>query len=130
MVANLRLSWTRKYLKKLYTDVATVRRYGEEVAEDGTTQVKEMAEPVGEYPCRISFGQQDQEDRSQADISPELVGVKLFFDIDVDIRKGDIITAAKMGENGEVMQKIEGRASLPARYVNHVEVTLYEVGAA
>lgn len=130
MVANLRLSWTRKHLKKLYTDVATVRRYGEEIAEDGTTQVKEMAEPVGEYPCRISFSQQDQEDRSQADISPELTGVKLFFDIDVDIRKGDVITAAKMGENGEVMQKIEGRASLPARYVNHVEVTLYEVGAA
>lgn len=130
MVANLRLSWTRKHLRKLYTDVATVQRYGEEIAEDGTTQVKEIAEPVGEYPCRVSFSQQDQEDRSQEDVSPILMGVKLFFDIDVDIRKGDVIKAAKMGENGEVMQTITGRASLPARYVNHVEVTLYETGEA
>lgn len=130
MVANLRLSWTRKHLQKLYTDVATVQRYGEEIAEDGTTQVKVNAEPVGEYPCRISFSQQDQEDRSQEDVSPILMGVKLFFDIDVDIRKGDVIKAEKMGENGEVMQTIQGRVSLPARYVNHVEVTLYETGEA
>lgn len=130
MVANLRLNWTRKHLQKLYTDVATVQRYGEEVAEDGTTQVTVEAQPVGEYPCRISFSQQDQEDRSQEDVSPILMGVKLFFDIDVDIRKGDVIKAAKMGENGEVMQTIQGRASLPARYVNHVEVTLYETGEA
>lgn len=126
----LGVSWTRKYLRRMYTDVAVIKRYQESVAEDGTTEMTVEPVVLAEYPCRISFSQQDQQDNSQADISPKLLGVKLFFDIGVDIKKGDVITAKKMAEDGSVMQVIEGNAALPSTYVNHTEVNLLEIGAA
>lgn len=129
MVSNLRVSWTRKILQKMYVDKATVKRRAEVEAEDGTTEVQ-VNSVVGEYACRVSFSNQDVRDATQDDISPKLLGVKLFFDVGVDIRKGDVIKAVKMGENGEVLQEIEGVAALPSVYVNHVEVNLTETGAA
>lgn len=129
MVSNLRVSWTRKILQKMYVDKATVTRRAEVEAEDGTTEVQ-VNSVVGEYACRVSFSNQDVRDATQEDISPKLLGVKLFFDVGVDIRKGDVIKAVKMGENGEVLQEIEGVAALPSVYVNHVEVNLTETGAA
>lgn len=129
MVSNLRVSWTRKILQKMYVDKATVTRRVEVEAEDGTTEVQ-VNSVVGEYACRVSFSNQDVRDATQEDISPKLLGVKLFFDVGVDIRKGDVIKAVKMGENGEVLQEIEGVAALPSVYVNHVEVNLTETGAA
>lgn len=129
MVSNLRVSWTRKILQKMYVDKATVKRRAEVEAEDGTTEVQ-VNSVVGEYACRVSFSNQDVRDATQEDISPKLLGVKLFFDVGVDIRKGDVIKAVKMGENGEVLQEIEGVAAFPSVYVNHVEVNLTETGAA
>ena len=129
MVSNLRVSWTRKILQKMYVDKATVTRRAEVEAEDGTTEVQ-VNSVVGEYACRVSFSNQDVRDATQEDISPKLLGVKLFFDVGVDIRKGDVIKAVKMGENGEVLQEIAGVAALPSVYVNHVEVNLTETGAA
>lgn len=129
MGPGLNLSWTRKYLNRMYVDKAYVKRYGAVEAEDGTVDMQ-VAEEVGEYACRVSFSQQDQSNNSQEDISPKIIGVKLFFDIGVDIHKGDVIKAVKMAENGEVLQVIEGNAAEPSRYVNHIEVNLEETGAA
>lgn len=126
----LKLGWTRKYLRRMYVDVAVVRRYVEQTAEDGTVEMVVDTENSVEYPCRVSFSQQDTPDNTQEDISPKLIGVKLFFDVGVGVRKGDVILARKMGENGEVLQEIEGRAAEPSVYVNHVEVNLTENGAA
>lgn len=126
----LKLGWTRKYLRRMYVDVAVVRRYVEQTAEDGTVEMVVDTENAVEYPCRVSFSQQDTPDNTQEDISPKLIGVKLFFDVGVGVRKGDVILARKMGENGEVLQEIEGRAAEPSVYVNHVEVNLTENGAA
>ena len=126
----LKLGWTRKYLRRMYVDVAVVRRYVEQTAEDGTVEMVVDTENSVEYPCRVSFSQQDTLDNTQEDISPKLIGVKLFFDVGVGVCKGDVILARKMGENGEVLQEIEGRAAEPSVYVNHVEVNLTENGAA
>lgn len=126
----LGVSWTRRYLRRMYTDKAVIKRYTEIVAEDGTTEVAVDPVVVAEYPCRISFSQQDTPDNSQADISPKVLGVKLFFDIDADIRKGDVVEASKLDETGKVMQVITGNAALPSQYVNHIEVNLLDTGAA
>lgn len=126
----LGVSWTRRYLRRMYTDKAVIKRYTEIVAEDGTTEVAVDPVVIAEYPCRISFSQQDTPDNSQADISPKVLGVKLFFDIDADIRKGDVITVNKMAEDGTILQTIKGNAALPSMYVNHIEVNLLDIGAA
>lgn len=126
----LGVSWTRRYLRRMYTDKAVIKRYTERVADDGTTEVTVDPVVIAEYPCRISFSQQDTLDNSQADISPKVLGVKLFFDIDADVRKGDVIEASKMDESGKVMQVITGNAALPSQYVNHIEVNLLDIGAA
>ena len=129
MVSVLKLGWTRKFMRSMYVDKAIVRRYEEQTAEDGTVEMV-LGPVVAEYPCRVSFSQQDTPDNTQEDISPKLIGVKLFFDVGVGVCKGDVILARKMGENGEVLQEIEGRAAEPSVYVNHIEVNLTENGAA
>lgn len=126
----LGVSWTRKYLRRMYTDKAAVQRYVETVADDGTTEVTVDPVDIATYPCRVSFSQQDTQDNTQEDISPKVLGVKLFFDIDADIRKGDVITVNKMAEDGTILQIIKGNAALPSMYVNHIEVNLLDIGAA
>lgn len=129
MGALLRVGWTRKHLQKMYVDTATIFRYKEVLDDDGA--VKEVIEEqVGQYKCRVSFVNLDSRDATQADVSPINFAVKLFFDVGVDIHKGDKVKAVKNGENGEVLQSIEGIAALPAVYVNHVEVNLTQTGNA
>lgn len=129
MVALLKVGWTRKYFQKMYVDRATVSRFKEEVDEDGAVKAV-VDEVVGEYKCRVSFVNLDSRDATQEDVSPINFAVKLFFDVGVDIHKGDKIKALKIGENGEVLQVLEGIAALPAVYVNHVEVNLTQTGNA
>lgn len=127
MGSLLKVSWTRKYLQKMYVDKAIISRYTEEIDSDGA--VKAVVDGVvAEYKCRVSFVNNDSRDASQEDVSPINFAVKLFFDVGVDIHKGDKIKALKIGENGEVLQVIEGIAALPAVYVNHVEVNLTQMG--
>lgn len=127
MGSLLKVGWTRKHLQKMYVDTAIISRYTEEIDSDGA--VKAVVDGVvAEYKCRVSFVNNDSRDASQEDVSPINFAVKLFFDVGVDIHKGDKIKALKIGENGEVLQVIEGIAALPAVYVNHVEVNLTQTG--
>lgn len=127
MGSLLKVGWTRKYLQKMYVDKAIISRYTEEIDSDGAVKAV-VNEVVAEYKCRVSFVNNDSRDASQEDVSPINFAVKLFFDVGVDIHKGDKIKALKIGENGEVLQVIEGIAALPAVYVNHVEVNLTQTG--
>ena len=125
----LRVGWTRKHLQKMYVDKAQIYRYEEVVDNDGA--IKEVVgHKIAEYKCRVSFVNNDSRDGTQEDVSPVNFAVKLFFDVGVDIHKGDKIKALKIGENGAVLQVIEGIAALPAVYVNHVEVNLTQTGEA
>ena len=129
MGALLRVGWTRKHLQKMYVDKAIISRYTEELDSDGAVKAV-VDSPVAEYKCRVSFVNNDSRDATQEDVSPVNFAVKLFFDVGVDIHKGDKIKALKIGENGQVIQVIEGIAALPAVYVNHVEVNLTQTGNA
>lgn len=125
----LRVGWTRKHLQKMYVDKAIISRYKEVLDDDGSVKAV-VDEPVAEYKCRVSFVNNDSRDATQEDVSPVNFAVKLFFDLGVDIHKGDKVKALKMGESGEVIQVLEGIAALPAVYVNHVEVNLTQTGEA
>ncbi len=129
MAAVLKVGWTRKYLQKMYVDKAIISRFKEVLDDDGSVKAV-VDEPIAEYKCRVSFVNNDSRDSSQEDVSPVNFAVKLFFDLGVDIHKGDKIKAFKMGENGAVIQVIQGIAALPAVYVNHVEVNLTQTGEA
>ena len=129
MVSVLKVGWSRKHLQKMYVDKAVISRYNNVVDDDGAVSAV-VGEAVAEYKCRVSFVNLDTRDSTQADVSPTNFAVKLFFDVGVDIHKGDKIKAFKMGENGEVLQVLEGIAALPAVYANHVEVNLVQTGEA
>ena len=129
MVSTLKVGWTRKHLQRMYVDRAEIYRYEPVTDDDGA--VKEVVgNKVAEYKCRVSFVNNDSRDASQEDVSPVNFAVKLFFDVGVDIHKGDKIKAVKIADNGEILQVIEGIAALPAVYANHVEVNLTQTGEA
>ena len=128
----MKLSGFSQILEGLYTDKLNISRFVDVVNEDGTQGVALSTTPIYEnVPCKISFGSMDNPDGATEDKNPERLQLKLFCKANVDIQKGDTITAIRMSDDGvTVLKTYKGIANLPAQYVTHKEVLIMQVGDA
>ena len=56
--------------------------------------------------CRISFNISDNPETTGEDSNPIYLQVKIFCAPNVDIQKGDILVAERIGDEGEVIETI------------------------
>ena len=127
----MKLSSFGKLLTPTYTDKLSINRYTEISNPDGTTGMGILEEPLySDVQCRISFENSDNPESNKDDSNPIYLQVKIFCSLDVDIQKGDILIAERIGDEGEVIETYKGIANLPFKYVTHQEVLFTEVGDA
>lgn len=128
----MKLSGFSQILEGLYTDKLNISRFVEVINTDGTQGVALSKTPIyTDVPCRISFGSTDNPDGATEDKNPERLQLKLFCKADVDIQKGDTITAIRMSDDGKTeLKTYKGTANLPAQFVTHQEVLIMQVGDA
>lgn len=127
----MKLSSFGKLFTSTYTDRLTINRYTEIDNPDGTTGMGIPEEPLySDVKCRVSFNQSDNPESGKEDSNPIYLQVKIFCSTDVDIQKGDILVANRIGDDGSVIASYKGIANLPFKYVTHQEVLFAEVGDA
>lgn len=127
----MKLSSFGKLLSSTYTDRLSINRFTEITNLDGTTGIRMPEEPLySNVQCRISFNASDNPETTREDSNPIYLQVKIFCAPDVDIQKGDILIAERIGDEGEVIETYKGIANLPFKYVTHQEVLFTEVGDA
>ncbi len=118
-------------LSLLYSDKMAVKRHQTATNPDGTTYNAVPDAPLyDDISCRISFSSSDNSETNQEDSNPIRLEIKVFCSPTVDIKKGDIITAKRLSDNGEVLETYTGIANLPFMYVTHQEIRLTQVGDA
>lgn len=127
----MKLSSFGKLLEPMYTDKLSIKRYQEVTNADGTTGIALSATPIySNVACRISFGQSDNPDSGKDDSNPIYLQIKIFCSPTVDVRKGDILTVNRIGDEGEILKTYNGVANLPFMMVTHQEVLFAKVGDA
>jgi hypothetical protein len=127
----MKLSSFGKLLAPTYTDKLSINRYTEIENADGTIGMGISEEPLySDVQCRISFKQSDNPESNKDDSNPIYMQMKIFCSPDVDIQKGDILVAYRIGDDGSAIASYKGIANLPFKYVTHQEVLFTEVGDA
>ena len=127
----MKLSGFGKLLIPTFTDKLSINRHTEITNTDGTIGISIPEIPLYEnIKCRISFQSSDSPESNKEDSNPIYMQIKIFCKPNEDIKKGDIITAQKIGDDGSVIETYTGIANLPFKYVTHQEVLITEVGDA
>lgn len=127
----MKLASFGKLLTSTYTDRLSINRYTEIENVDGTIGMGLPETPVySDVQCRISFKNSDNPESNKDDSNPIYMQIKIFCNPEVDIKKGDILVAEKIGDDGSVLATYKGIANLPFKYVTHQEVLFTEVGDA
>lgn len=127
----MKLSSFGKLLTLTYTDKLSINRYTEIENADGTIGMGLPETPLySDVQCRISFKNSDNPESNKDDTNPIYMQVKIFCNPNVDIKKGDILVAERVGDDGSILATYTGTANLPFRYVTHQEVLFAEVGDA
>lgn len=108
----------QKYLATMWTDVATISEYREELNPRTHESVRKLVPVRTNVPCRLSF-----KSLSPTAIDTEVAGVsqtiKLFLDVTVPVLEGSVIEITRDG----VTEKYR-RSGVPARYNSHQEIML------
>ncbi len=119
----------RNYSKVLnavmYRDTFTLSRMGEPKKDKyGATISAEREVIYEDKPCKFSFTNIDQPTDGNDVYVPVLKEVKVFTDLDYDIKSGDLIRGERLDDKTGVTQVIEGICGEPNRYDYHQEITL------
>lgn len=81
---------------------------------DGTTGETGLDTPIYiDVPCHISFVKADNPDTNTVDVQPVITGLKINCSLDIDLQKGDYITAKKLSSTGEVLETYRGIIGFP-----------------
>ena len=127
----MKLSSFGKLLAPTYTDKLSINRYTEIENADGTIGIGLPETPLySDVQCRISFQSSDNPESGKEDSNPIYMQMKIFCKPNEDIKKGDILIAERIGDDGEIIATHKGIANLPFKYVTHQEVLITEVGDA
>lgn len=101
-------------LKLLDTDIMDIGRRVEVVNPDGTTGETNPQIPLyTNIPCHISFVTADNPDANTVDTKPTITGLKINCSLEVDLQKGDYITAKKLDNQGIVLETYKGIIGFP-----------------
>ena len=101
-------------LTMLDTDKMDIGRRIEVTNPDGTTGETNPQTPLyTDVACHISFVTADNPNAGTVDTKPTITGLKINCSLDVDIQKGDYITARKLDANGTVLETYKGIIGFP-----------------
>lgn len=101
-------------LKLLDTDKMDIGRKTEIVNPDGTTGETNPKVPLyTDIPCHISFITADNPDSNTVDVEPTITGLDINCALEVDLQKGDYITAKKLDNTGNILETYIGIIGYP-----------------
>lgn len=127
----MRFNSLSSVFKQLYKDQLTNYRHKSSVNDDGTTGSALEENPVhAAVQCRISFKKPDDSVSNREDRNPINLGIKIFCDTTVDVKKGDVIVAKKLDDDGNVLATYTGIANMPYVYPSHQEIEITNEGDA
>ena len=101
-------------LQMLDTDKIDIGRRTIIINPDGTEGETNPEQPIyKDVPCHISFVSADNPDPETVDMDPVITALTINCPLDVDLQKGDYITAYKLDDNGNVLEKYKGIIGYP-----------------
>lgn len=101
-------------LKRLDTDLMDISRKMPVVNPDGTEGETDVLTPLyTNLPCHISFTSADNPDTNTVDAKPIITGLKINCSLDIDLQKGDYITARKLDDDGNILEVYSGIIGFP-----------------
>ena len=101
-------------LKLLDTDKMDIGRRTEVVNPDGTTGETNPNAPLyTNIPCHISFQTADNPNSNTVDVEPIITGLDINCSLEVDLQKGDYVTAYKLDNAGNVLETYKGIIGYP-----------------
>lgn len=129
MVENIWNHYT-KTLKSMYVDQMDVYKYGEIMAEDGTTDKGLCEHPyLISVPCLLSFHTDDSPESKKVEYNPLSLGATIFCSPQIAIKKGYQVIVRKM-HNEKVIATYKGKANAGRKYPTHQQIRIEQVGHA
>ena len=102
-------------IKAFDTDKMDIGRRQVIVNPDGTEGETDPNTPIYTgIPCHISFDQIANPDPNTAPTRPIIKALKISCAIDVDLQNGDLVTAYKLANNGDVIESYIGVVGEPS----------------
>lgn len=101
-------------LKQLDTDKIDIGRRTTIENPDGTTGETNPNEPLyTDIACHISFVSADNPDSETIDTQPIITGLRINCPLEVDLQKGDYITAYKLNAENNTLEIYKGIIGAP-----------------
>lgn len=125
----MKLSIFSKILTSLYTDTIDVFTYNESMNEDGSVGiVRENKAKYRNISCRLSFDSSDNPLGMTEEKNPIYLQVKVFCDVNYKIKKGDLIKAKRLQDDGSVLGYYQGEANEAFIFPTHQEILFTHTG--
>lgn len=103
-----------KALQILDTDKIDIGRRMPIINPDGTEGETNPNQPIyTDIPCHISFVKADNPNTDTVDTSPIITALQINCSLDVDLQKGDYITAYKLDNEGNTLETYKGVIGFP-----------------
>ena len=106
----------------MYGDKCKIERLGASEDEYGATDPNSRSIIYDEIKCKFSFTAVDNPSDSNEVYVPVLKEVRVFLDLDYDIKSGDLISGDRTDPESGVSQHIEGICGEPNRFDYHQEI--------
>lgn len=112
-------------MKAFDTDKIDIARRTEIINPDKTTGETTLDVPLyTDVACHISFEFLDNPDPSTAETRPIIKALTINCALEVDLKNGDLITAYKLANNGNIIEKYVGVIGEPSSSQSRKSATM------
>lgn len=108
----------------MYRDTCTISKLAKVKDKYGATNPNGREVIYKDIPCKFSFTVVDNPGDGNDVYVPVLKEVRIFVDLDYDIKAGDIIEGYRKDDVSNVEQLIKGICGEPNRYDYHQEIPI------
>lgn len=123
MAFNLR-PFSKVVNNLMYRDTCTISKLASVKDKYGATNPNGREVIYKDIPCKFSFTAVDNPGDGNDVYVPVLKEVRIFVDLDYDIKAGDIIEGYRIDDVSNVKQLIKGICGEPNRYDYHQEIPI------
>lgn len=122
---KIKIGFVNKFIERMYNDKIEIHRFQKIKQPNGVTTRDTIM--LGTFEGKLSFGQNDDIHRETQFLTTGNLPVKLFVPITVPVKKGDLVIAHRLSDDGEVMETYTGTVNRPNVYTSHKEVAFADV---
>ena len=108
----------------MYDDTCTITRLKQTKDQYGATKPNGREEVYKDIPCKFSFTNVDNPGDGNDVYVPVLKEVRVFLDLDYNIKAGDFIKGYRKDSSSGIEQLIEGICGEPNRFDYHQEIPI------